>query len=106
MWRLKMANICFSGPKAPKDEARKALMEKGAEVTDNRYIVSFESDDTGSHMVLRVERNLDGTSGIRKEFMETKFLGWRVVYMNVPDDYIKWFFNDNGTRKVTQSANE
>jgi hypothetical protein len=26
--------------------------------------------------------------------------------MNVPDDYIKWFFNDSGTRKVTQFANE
>ncbi len=101
-----MANIRYAGPKAPKDEAHKALMEKGAEVTDNRYVVSFESDDTGTHMVLRVERNPDGSTGIRKELMETKFMGWRVVYVNVPDDYIKYFYNDNGTRKVTKMAND
>lgn len=100
-----MANIYWSGPKAPKEEARKALMKEGVNITDNRYIACFESDDTGSHMVIKVERNPDGTSGLKGRLGE-KFMGWRLLHMNVPDDYIRFFYNDNGTKKVTKSADD
>jgi hypothetical protein len=105
MWRLKMANIYWSGKKAPKEDARKALMKEGVNVTDNAYIVCFESDDTGSHMVIKVERNPDGTSGIKERAPE-KFMGWRLLHVSVPDDYIKYFYNPNGTKKVTKSADD
>jgi len=101
----KMANRYWAGPKAPKKEVREALMAAAVDITDSHFTVAFESDDTGSHVVVYIERNPDGTKAF-SESIAGKFMGWRVIHMNVPDGYIPVFFNEDGTRTTTKRVDD
>mgnify|MGYP003632345683 CR=1 FL=1 len=96
-----MANIFWAGPKASKTEVRKSLMEDGVEHTDNRFIVSFEVDDGGPHVVFRVERRDSGSPTWKKEF-PIKYKGWRLLTISHPEGYLELFFNQDGTKRVTR----
>jgi len=98
-----MANRYWAEEKAPKADVRKALMGVATDLTNNQFTVAFESDDTGAHVCVYIERNPDDTLGWR-ERPPHKFMGWRVITMNVPNGYIPVFFNEDGTRSVTKSA--
>ena len=100
-----MANRYWAGPKAPEKEVREALMKAAVDITDNRFTVTFESDDTGKHACLYIERNPDDTCGF-DERMDTKFMGWRVIHMNVPDGYIPVFFNEDGSKTTTKRVDD
>ena len=100
-----MANRYWAGPKAPEKEVREALMKAAVDITDNRFTVTFESDDTGKHAVVYIERNPDDTRGF-DERIDGKFMGWRVLHMNVPNGYIPAFFNEDGTKSSTKRADD
>ena len=91
-----MANLFWNDEKAPKDEARKGLMEYIAEIWEDRFTVTFHSDDGGFHIQAVLE--FDDT----EELMETelrskfpaKFMGWRMVVLKVPRGHIDVFYKD------------
>ena len=85
-----MANIYWAGAKAPKEDTFDALMRELTECTDNRYYVRFESDGTGGHVCAYVEtEHTKDTSKFEwNKRLPPKFMGWRVVVVFVPRDYI------------------
>ena len=91
-----MANLFFSGEKAPKEEVRRALMEHIADNWTGRFTVDFWSDD-GGHMI-RAVLELDDTSEIMSDELRNKFpakfMGWRLVVLKVPMGHIDVFFGD------------
>ena len=91
------------GTKGDKAETREALMRAAVEITDNRFTVAFQSDDTGVHACLYIECNPDGTTGFTERVLQ-KFMGWRVIHMNVPDGYIPVFFNEDGSKRATKES--
>ena len=104
-----MANIYWTGKKAPKKETREALMGLLVDNTPNRFTVRFDSDDGGGHVVAIIERNpgesCDGLSPYDNwQDRPMKFMGWRVLYMHVPDGYIDVFFDADGNYKITAEA--
>ena len=92
--------------KGTKQEVFDALMKELVEYTDNRYVVSFESDDGGSHFVAKVERNEDDTTGYKKPFPPGKYMGWRVLKVSVPSGYLEVFYNQDGTKRTTRRADD
>ena len=101
-----MANIYWSGPKAPQKEVFTALMKEAVEYTDNTFIVCFESDDTGMHVVLKVERNEDDTSGFKKFPDVSKYMGWRLMCVHVPKGYLHVFYNADGSKNETKNQDD
>jgi len=101
-----MANIYWSGPKASKKEVFDTLMKEAVDFTDNRYVVCFESDDTGSHIALKVEKNEDDTTGFKKFPDWGKYMGWRLLKINVPSGYLDVFYNQDGTKKSTKRPDD
>jgi len=89
------------GTKGDKAETREALMRAAVEITDNRFTVAFENDDTGNHICLYIERNPDDTRGFAEHGPE-RLMGWRILHMNVPSGYIPIFFNEDGSKKITK----
>ena len=85
-----MANIYWAGDKAPKEEAAKCLMEELADCTDSRYYVRFESDGTGAHVCAYVETvHTKDTNKVKwKKQLPPKYMGWRLVVIFVPINYI------------------
>ena len=49
--------------KGERAKVRDAIMKAAVEVTDNQFAVAFESDDCGTHVCVRIERNPDDTTG-------------------------------------------
>ena len=92
------------GTKGDKAEVRKLLMDRAVDITNNQFAVVFGSDDCGTHVCLYVERNPDDTVGFTNRLDGKVIMGWRVIYMNVPDGYLRVFFNDDGTKRVTKEA--
>jgi len=95
--------------KATKKEVRAALMSLAAESTPNRFNVKFDSDGSGACVILMVERDPGEDSNGKSPFtgwseMPAKFMGWRVVFMHVPDKYIDVFYDADGNYKVTADA--
>lgn len=95
--------------KATKKEVREALMALAAESTPNRFNVKFDSDGSGACVILMVEREAGQDSNGRSPFdqwsiMPAKYMGWRVVFMHVPDKYIDAFYDAEGNYKVTADA--
>lgn len=104
-----MANIYWAGEKAPKKELREALMGLLVDKTPNRFTVRFDSDDGGGHVVAIVERDAGQSCNDRTPYdgwddRPTKFMGWRILYMHVPDGYIDVFFDADGNYKITAEA--
>jgi hypothetical protein len=50
-----MANLYWSGPKAPEKETRKALMKELVECTDDAFDIRFGGDGAGKHVAVYVE---------------------------------------------------
>ena len=95
--------------KATKKEVREALMSLAAESTPNRFNVRFDSDGSGACVILMVERDPGEDSNGKSPFtgwpeMPAKFMGWRVVFMHVPNKYIDVFYDADGNYKVTADA--
>jgi len=92
---VNMANIYWTGPKAPEQEAIKALMTELVECTDNTFTVRKESDDSGNHLGVYVEKNNpnENVGFIWKKILPPKFMGWRVIIMFCPIGYIKGVLN-------------
>ena len=87
-----------NGEKATKKEVREALMSLAAESTPNRFNVRFDSDGSGACVILMVEREPGEDSDGKSPFagwpeMPAKFMGWRVVFMHVPNKYIDVFYD-------------
>ena len=81
----------FSGEKASKKEAEKALMIHTAGVFDGRYTVKFDNDDGGAVINLYLE--VDEPSQPLDEFLSQalftpKWMGWRYVITKCPIGYI------------------
>ena len=95
--------------KATKKEVREALMSLAAESTPNRFNVKFDGDGSGPCVILMVERDAGEDSNGRSPFeewpnMPAKYLGWRVIFMHVPNKYIDVFYDADGNYKVTADA--
>tara|TARA_R100001594_G_scaffold138720_1_gene182523 strand:+ start:111 stop:404 length:294 start_codon:yes stop_codon:yes gene_type:complete len=86
-----MSSIYFSGEKAPKEEAVKALMAEMVDYTDGTFWVRFESDDTSNHLTAIIESTHSASSKefkLKKAF-PPKYMGWRLIVKSVPINYIK-----------------
>ena len=91
-----MANLFWNDKKAPRDEARKALMEYVAEIWLDRFTVNFHSYDCG-HMIQAV-LEFDDTDEIMDTELRSNFpakwMGWRMVVLKVPRGHIGVFYSD------------
>ena len=86
-----MSSRHFGVEKAPKEEARKALMAHAAGVYDGRYTVRFESDDGGAviNLYLEVEEPSQPLDKFVSEALYTsKWMGWRYIITKCPMGYI------------------
>ena len=86
-----MANIYWTGDKAPEEEVKKALMIELVDCTDNAFTVRKESDDTSTHMSIYIEKE---NPNINNDFvwnrkLPPKFMGWRILTIFVPIGYIR-----------------
>ncbi len=95
--------------KATKKEIREALMSLAAESTPNRFNVKFDSDGSGACAILMVEREPGEDSNGKSPFenwlrMPAKYLGWRVVFVHVPNKFIDVFYDADGNYKVTADS--
>ena len=95
--------------KSTKKEVREALMSLAADNTPNRFNVKFDSDGSGACVILMVERDAGEDSNGKSPFdgwdsMPAKFMGWRVVFMHVPNKYVDAFYDADGNYKVTADA--
>ena len=91
--------------KATKQELREVLMSIAPDLTDNRFVITFASDDGGHHAVIVSERDPDSEQSPFKNssVLPSGFMGWRVLRLHVPHGYIPVFYNQDGTRTVTKS---
>ena len=89
-----MANLFFSGEKASKEDARKALMEHIADNWPSAFTVDFHSDDGGD--MIRAILEFDDPNEIMSDELRNrfaaKFMGWRMVVLKVPRGHIGVFF--------------
>ena len=86
-----MSSRHFSGEKAPKKEAEKALMVHTAGVFDGRYAVKFDNDDGGSviNLYLEVEEPSQPLPAfLSSALFKPKWMGWRYVITKCPPGYI------------------
>jgi len=88
-----MANIFWKdSEKVDKKEAIEALMHEMHKYTDTRFQVKAEQDDTGTHLVAYIERNLDDSIPDKRD-LPPKFLGWRVITVHVHEGYVNYVMN-------------
>jgi len=89
-----LANIFFSGDKAPKQAAINSATIKVGEYVDGRFEVRMASDDGGTHLEIQIEvENVSESLFVEHpQFpMEDVFplwAGWRVTITKVPTGYI------------------
>ena len=86
-----MGSRHFSGERASKEEARKALMAHAAGIFGGRYAVRFDSDDGGAviNLYLEVEEPSDPLDRFVSDALCTsKWMGWRYVITKCPMGYI------------------
>jgi|TARA_R110000787_G_scaffold216691_2_gene325716 hypothetical protein len=86
-----MSSRHFSGEKASKKEAKKALMVHTANVFEGRYTVKFESDDGGNviTLYLEVEEPSERLDPFLSETLwASTWMGWRYVITKCPIGYI------------------
>ncbi len=95
--------------RAPKKEAREAMMALVVDNVESRFNVKFDSDFGGPVMNVMVEReegvDCDGHNPYR-EWLDrpSRFMGWRVVFTHYPHGYIGVFYDSDGNYKVTKEA--
>ena len=78
-----MANIYWSGPKAPEKDTKEALMKELVECTDDAFDIRFGGDGAGKHVAIYVEAASD-----RRDPYP-----WRTVIVFCPPTYIKEILN-------------
>ena len=90
-----MANIAFNKEKAPKDEARKSLMEHIADNWTGPLWVNFFSGDNGAGIqaVLEVENTSDHLDPEFRSKFPPDWMGWRLIVLKVPFGYIEYLKN-------------
>jgi len=90
-----MTNKFWAGEKAPKDEARKALMELIADNWTGRFTANFHSDSGGNHIQAVFE--VDDPDEYLDQAVSSKFgakwMGWRIILLKVTPGYIEAFFS-------------
>tara|TARA_R110000824_G_scaffold29037_2_gene97083 strand:+ start:243 stop:566 length:324 start_codon:yes stop_codon:yes gene_type:complete len=96
------------GPKAPKKEAREAMMRLLAENITTRINVIFSPDHGGPCLVAMAEREPGEDHTGKSPFTAwsprpSPFMGWRVVYIHYPDGYLEVFYNSDGKYKTTEA---
>ena len=101
-----MANIYWRGEKASRKEVRDALMKDLVNETENRYTVAFASDGSGHHVVAYAERDPNSSDTPFKNTLPSKYMGWRLLKIHVPNGYIDVFFEEDGSKKITKSYDE
>jgi hypothetical protein len=87
-----MAQIYWTGDKAPEEEVKNCLMAELVDLTDSAFTVRKESDDTSTHMSVYVEKKDPNTNNDfvwNKEQLPPKYMGWRILIIFVPIGYIK-----------------
>ena len=88
-----MASLYFRGKKAPKEEAKRKLMEHIADNWIGGFTVDFWTDGGGPliRAVLEME-NPDERIGdeLRSKF-DAVWMGWRLVVLKVPIGHIEVF---------------
>ena len=86
-----MAHIYWTGDKAPEEDAKKALMSELVECTDSTFTVRKESDGSGIHISIYVEKEDPNKNNdfVWKKHLPVKFMGWRILTIFVPIGYIK-----------------
>ena len=63
------------------------------DLTEGPFDVAIESDDGGSHVVVRIEDHEDGKKIL--DHLTTEYSGTRALVMLVPEDWIKIHNNFN-----------
>ena len=86
-----MAHIYWTGDKAPEEEVKKALMVELVECTDSAFTVRKESDGSGTHISIYVEKEEPNVNNdfVWNRELPPKFMGWRLLRIFVPIGYIK-----------------
>ena len=74
--------------KAPKSDVDDALHDICITEWDTEFRILFHSDDMGEHIVVAFEGEVPPNS---QEKLESPFMGWRLVRLKVPEDYLGTF---------------
>ena len=74
--------------KRTKEEVEDALHEICITEWDTEYRVMWKDDDGGNHVVVAFE----GVPENSFEKIPTPFMGWRLIRLNVPENYLKVFY--------------
>ena len=90
-----MADKFWTGEKASKDEAKRALMEFIADNWTGRFTVNFHSDDGGNHIqaVFEVDDTDEKLPADLSSKFSAKWMGWRIVLLKVTPGYIEAFLS-------------
>jgi len=96
-------------PKVSKKVAKEAMMRLLAENIETRFNVIFNSDFGGPCLVAMAERLPDEDHNGKSPFRAwsprpSPFMGWRIVYLHVPDGYIDVFYGPDGEYRITGEA--
>ena len=84
-----MANLYWSGEKAPQKDVYAALMKELVECTDDAFEVKFGGHGAGAHLTVYVEADNEYRDPYPwNKKLPPKFMGWRVVIVFVPPTYI------------------
>jgi hypothetical protein len=90
-----MASLYFRGEKAPKEEAKRKLMEHIADNWTGPFTVDFWSDGSGA-MIRAVLEVADPNAMLEHEFrskFDAMWMGWRLIVLKVPIGHIAVFHN-------------
>jgi len=91
-----MANLFWNDKKAPKQEAKKTLMEFIADNWTGGFTAAFHSDDGGEHIMAVLEMddpNETMDPALRSKF-GAKWMGWRLMVLKVPIGHVRVFYNN------------
>jgi len=75
--------------KATKDEVEDKLHEICIADIGEEYRVLWQNDDGGLHIVVAFEEQCPS---LAKELIESPFMGWRLIKLIVPKDYLQVFY--------------
>ena len=82
-----MANIFWSGPKAPANEAIASLKKKAVDVWDGPFHTRIK--DGVLEFIVEVS-DTENDSGLWKSFKEPKFMGYELHILKVPKGYTEY----------------
>lgn len=86
-----MASIYWTGDRVSEKEVKEALMAELVECTDGAFTVRKESDGSGTHISIYIEKIDSNTTNdfLWNKELPPKFMGWRLLRIFVPIGYIK-----------------